>query len=100
MAKREAGKTTTVAYVIPIKAVAEARKIASQLRQRGINTDIDMNGRDVKKNLEYAAAAGIPYVVFVGEKEVKERKVKVRDMRNGREELLAVKDLTDKLAKA
>lgn len=81
-------------------AAAETKKIATQLRNKGINTDIDLSGRDVKKNLEYAAAAGIPYVVFVGEKEMKAGKIKLRDMSRGKEVLLAVKDLTDKLANA
>ncbi|MBI2580311.1 histidine--tRNA ligase [Candidatus Woesearchaeota archaeon] len=48
--QKERKKTTTQAYVIPVKTVAEAQKIASQLRKNGINTDIDLNGRDVKKN--------------------------------------------------
>jgi len=86
----EKRRTTTVAYVIPIKAVAEATKIAAKLRQSGINTDIDMNGRDIKRNLEYAAAAGIPYAIFVGEKEVKEGKVKLRDMASGEEKYVTV----------
>ncbi len=88
IAGKEKRKTTTIAYVIPIKAVAEAKKIAAQLRKKGINTDIDMSGRDVKRNIEYAAAAGIPYVVFVGEKEAKEGKVKLRNMKSGDENAL------------
>ncbi|MBI2550084.1 histidine--tRNA ligase [Candidatus Woesearchaeota archaeon] len=100
-AAKEKRRTITTVYVIPIKvAAAETKKIATQLRNKGINTDIDLSGRDVKKNLEYAAAAGIPYVVFVGEKEMKAGKIKLRDMSRGKEVLLAVKDLTDKLANA
>ncbi len=87
---KEKRRTTTAVYVIPIKAVAEAKKIAAKLRSNGVNTDIDLSGRDVKKNLEYAAAAGIPYVVFVGEKEVKEGKVKLRNLKTGREESVTI----------
>lgn len=83
-AKEKAG-TTTKAYVIPIKAAAEARKIAALLRQAGISTDIDLNNRDIKRNLEYAASAGIPYAIFIGEKEAREGKVKLRDMKTGEE---------------
>ncbi len=94
---REKKRTTTAVYVIPIKAVAQAQKIADKLRQKRINTDIDLSGRDVKKNLEYVSSAGIPYAVFVGEQEVKEGKVKARDMRTGEEELLTVKELLERL---
>lgn len=95
-AAKEKRRTTTTVYVIPIKAVSEAKKIAGQLRQKGVNTDLDLSGRDVKKNLEYAAAAGIPFVVFVGEKEVREGKVKLREMKTGKESLVTV----DEAAKA
>ncbi len=98
IARKERRKTTTAAYVIPINAFAEAKEIASQLRKAGVNTDTDMSGRDVKKNLEYAAAAGIPYVVFVGEREAKEGKVKVRDMKTGKEEAISVEETVRRLA--
>lgn len=91
--QKEKQKTTTMVYIIPIKAAGEAKKIAAKLRQKGVNTDIDLTGRDLKKNLEYVAAAGIPFVVFVGEKEVKERKIKVRNMNTGKEETITVEEL-------
>src|SRR3989344_5925994 len=62
-------KTTTHAYVIPIKALNESMKIAQQLRDSGIKTDIDSMDRSISKNLEYANTLGIPFVVFVGKKE-------------------------------
>ncbi len=99
MVEKEGRKTTTAAYVIPIKAVAEARKIAVELRKKGINTDSDMNNRDIKKNLEYAAAAEIPYAVLVGEKEVKSGKVTLRDMRTGKEETVTIAEALNLLAK-
>ena len=95
--KKEKRKTTTTVYVIPIKAVAEAKKIAGQLRKRGINTDIDMSNRDIKRNLEYAASAGILYAVFVGENEARQGKIKVRNINTGKEELLTVNEFSDKL---
>ncbi|HIG98252.1 TPA: histidine--tRNA ligase [Candidatus Woesearchaeota archaeon] len=84
-------KTTAAAvYVIPIKVEAEGKKIAGQLRKLGVNADVDMSNRDIKRNLEYAAAAGIPYAAFIGEKEVKEGKIRVRDMASGAEKLVAL----------
>lgn len=90
IAGKERKKTTTVAYVIPIKAAAEAKKIAAQLRKKGINTDIDMSNRDIKKNLEYVAAAGIPFAIFVGEKEITEGKVRMKNMGSGEEKSLTI----------
>src|SRR3989338_547156 len=47
-------KTATKIYAIPIKALNESMKIAEQLRDAGINTDIDLNDKGPSKNLEYA----------------------------------------------
>jgi len=92
-------KTTTQIYVIPIKTLNESMKIAQQLRDAGINTDIDSMERGPSKNLEYANSLGIPYVIFVGKKELQENKVKLRDMKTGKEELLNLKDAIKILAK-
>ena len=84
-----ARSTTTAAYVIAIKIpLPEAKKVANQLRQNGIRTDLDLSGRDIKKNLEYVAAVGIPYAVFVGEKELQEGSVTIRSMNDGKEQKL------------
>ena len=53
--------------------------------------------RGPSKNLEYANSLGIPYVVFVGKKELEENKVKLRDMKSGKEEMLEVDDIIKKI---
>ena len=90
-------KTNAKVYVIPIKTLNESMKIAQQLRDAGINTDIDLMDRGPSKNLEYANSLGIPYVVFVGKKELQENKVKLRDMGSGEEELLNIKEVIKRL---
>ena len=90
-------KTNTKVYIIPIKTINESIKIAQQLRDAGINTDIDSMDRGPSKNLEYANSLGIQYVVFVGKKELQEYKVKLRDMKSGKEEMLKVEDVVKKL---
>ena len=63
-------------------------KIAQQFRDAGINTDIDLNEKGPSKNLEYANSLGIPFVLFVGKKELQENKLKLRDMKTGNEEMM------------
>ena len=46
-------------------------------------------GRGVSKNLNYANSLGIPYVIFIGEDELRQNKVKVRDMKSGEEKLVS-----------
>ncbi len=90
-------KTPTQVYIIPIKTIKEASEITQNLRSEGIKADIDLNEKGISKNLDYANSYGIPYVLFVGEKELKEKKVKLRDMKTGKEELLSLKDVIKKL---
>ena len=51
---------------------------------------MDLSGRSVGKNLEYASKMEIPFAILVGEQEIKAGKVKLRDMATGSEELLTV----------
>lgn len=90
-------KTNTKVYVIPIKTINESIKIAQQLRDAGINADIDLNEKGPSKNLEYANSLGIPFVLFVGKKELQENKLKLRDMKSGKEEMLRLDQIIEKL---
>ena len=90
-------KTVTQVYIIPIKTIKESLKIVEQLRDAGINADMDLNERGISKNLDYASALNIPFVLFVGSKELSEKKVKLRDMKTGKEELLKVDEAVSRL---
>ncbi len=96
--KKAKRKSTLVkAFVIPINQNAVAMRIADELRKGGVNTDLDLIGRSPGKNLDYANKLGIPYVVFVGEQEVKAKKYKLRDMISGKEEMLTVRQIVSEL---
>src|SRR3989344_8845045 len=96
--KKEAKKKTSAkVYIIPIKSLNESMKIAQKLREAGINTDIDLLEKGPSKNLEYANSLGIPFVLFVGKKELQEGKLKLRDMKSGEEELLDFDFVLEKL---
>lgn len=90
VAKKEIKKTVTQIYIIPIKTAKKCIDIAQKLRAEGINVDMDLAERGISKNLDYANSLGIPYVLFVGEQELKANKVKLRDMKTGKEKMAAV----------
>lgn len=92
-------KTPSKVLVIPINTISESLAAAQKLREAGICTDFAIGKKGVTKNLEYASALGIPYVVIIGEDEVKKKKVMLRDMREGKEQLLSLKDVVKKLGK-
>jgi histidyl-tRNA synthetase len=90
-------KSLVKAYLIPIKTTKKCISIAQKLRKAGINTDMDLQGKGISNNLDYANSYGIPYVIFAGERELAEGKVKLRDMKTGKEEILSVETAIEKL---
>lgn len=90
-------KSITQAFVIPIKAENESIKASEELRKAGINTELDILGRGISKNLAYANSMNIPFAIIIGEQELKQDKVKLRDMKSGEEEILSIRNVIQKL---
>lgn len=84
-------------FIISINQLDYSIKIINQLRKNNINCDIDLLQRSISKSLDYANKLEIPYVIFIGEKELKTNKLKLRDMKSGQEELLSLPELIKKL---
>ncbi|MFH0870407.1 MAG: histidine--tRNA ligase [archaeon] len=95
--KGDEKKSVVKAFVVPIKTLKECVKICQELRDAGINADMDYLGRGISKNLGYANDMNIPFSVIVGAKELEEKKIKLRDMKSGKEELLTVKEAVKQL---
>lgn len=91
--KEERVRTVTQVLVIPIQTLKESIKIAKTLRKLGVKTEIDLMGRGISNNLSYANSMGIPYVLFVGKREIKEKKFKLRDMKSGKEKMLKLEEI-------
>ena len=65
---------------------------ANALRGHGIYTDMNVTGRGISKQLEHAHALGIRYAAIIGSQEAAAKKVKLRNMQTGTEELLDISD--------
>ena len=90
-----ASKSITKYYLIPISEEQRgyAIDVLQDLRKKGFNADIALLDRGPGKSLEYASKLGIPFTILIGKEEQKQKKVKVKDMRTGEENLVSVKDL-------
>ena len=60
-------------------------KLATKLRNLNISTQIYLNDKKLKAKLKYADKLEIPYVILIGEDEIKENKVKLKNMKTGEE---------------
>ena len=97
----ELPKTKTQVFVVSIgeNAKNEAAKIAARLRQGGINTETDLMGRNVRKQLDYINSMQIPLTLFVGEKEIQEDKLTLREMGSGAERKVYSEDIAEEIKK-
>ncbi len=83
-------KTPVKVLVVPFGNFSYAIRISREMRSYGVSCLVDLEGKSVSKNMDYANKLGIPFVVFCGEQEEKEKKIKLRDMASGKEELVAM----------
>ncbi|MEM1634364.1 MAG: histidine--tRNA ligase [Nanopusillaceae archaeon] len=74
-------KTIIDVAVIYIKQdlYEEALKIARKLRDLGLRTYIDVSRKKFKNQVEYVVSKNIRYLVIIGEKEIKEKRITVQD---------------------
>jgi histidyl-tRNA synthetase len=72
--------------------------LLTQLRQNNINSEIYPDAAKMKKQLEYADKKKIPYVLIVGSDEMTSGNITVKDMLNGTQERLTIKDIISKLS--
>jgi len=75
-------ETKAVAFIAVAdpKLMNEAIRVAQALRIAGINCQLDLMERSLKNQLEYVSKKAIPFVIFVGEKELKSGKYTVKEM--------------------
>ena len=71
--------------------------IAARLRNEGIATLIYPDTAKMKKQMEYANRRAVPFVAFVGESEMRDGTVTLKDMQSGEQQTLTVDALIEKL---
>ena len=70
-----------------------AMSIPSLLRLNNIPTDIDLSGKNLKKQIEQASES--KYCIIVAPKELEQSKVVLRNMQDGTESQIEIEKLTD-----
>lgn len=79
-----------VSYEYPIK-------ILNLLRSNNYKAQIYFEDVKFKKKLNYANKLGIPYVIIIGDEELKENKVTFKNMQTGEQILCSSEELITKL---
>ncbi|WP_106829316.1 histidine--tRNA ligase [Parabacteroides pacaensis] len=87
-------KTTQLMFVnFGEKEEAYLLPIISQIRKAGIRTEIYPEAGKMKKQMSYADTKKIPFVALVGENEINENKINLKNMLTGEQKLVTTEEL-------
>ena len=79
-----------VMIVSMVDDFSKSIEIATKLRENGINTQIYTDNAKIKKQFNYANRLGIPYVIIIGEDEINNNVVSLKNMESGEQETVSV----------
>ncbi|MCX6768221.1 MAG: HisS family protein, partial [Candidatus Micrarchaeota archaeon] len=98
LSEKQEKKTYTKIFIASLpEAYSYALSVARKLREGGIETETDIMGRALGKQLDYANSQGIPFVAVVGKKEMEEKKITLKDMKTGGSSYLSLEEALRKL---
>ena len=85
----EAGGASCDALVLPMtEELSPAITAAAALRRAGLRVQLYTEKKKFKARMSYADKLGVPYVVFLGEDEIAEGLLSLKDMRTGEQQKL------------
>ncbi len=89
-------------YIIPIgeESLSYAYDVLAELREEKIKADFDLKDRGIGKALGYADKAGFQFSMLIGEDEIEEEEIAVKDMESGEQERVDREDILEVIADA
>ena len=78
--------------------IKNSLKLANKLRENGIPTDLYSEKAKLKKQLQYANNNNIPFVIIIGEDEIKNGKYILKNMKDGNQNLLTINEIINKMS--
>jgi histidyl-tRNA synthetase len=91
-----APETDAVVIIIGDQYTA-AQKILNELRAEGARLAVDSSGRKIDAQIRSAVKSGVPFVLFIGEEEIKNATFKLRNLKRGEELHLPAKQVAETL---
>ncbi|MDE6520494.1 MAG: histidine--tRNA ligase [Ruminococcus sp.] len=73
-------------------ALNQAMILSQQLRKDGIVAEFDVMGRGIKAQMKYANKIGALFTIVIGDNELENNIVKVKDMETGAETVICIND--------
>jgi len=85
--------TTDVYLIVLGDVLKQAEKVAGTLREEGVNVAVDITGRKIDKQIKAAVKMNVPYLLFVGEKEVETETYRLKDILSEQEAELSIEQI-------
>ena len=79
------------------ETIAESLKLASELRQQGLRVTVYPEADKLGKQFKYAAQINVPYVCVLGDSEIAENKVTLKNMASGEQKPVARDKVADEI---
>lgn len=87
-------KSIAEVLVVPmVQDLTVPIQIATDLRKKGISTEVYLNDKKLKAKMKYADKLEIPYVIVVGEDEINSGVVKIKNMKTGEEKETSIQNI-------
>lgn len=91
-------KQSSVAKVLVVSMVEDTSyslKVANALRNEGIATEVYLEDKKIKAKFKYADKLKIPYVIVIGEDEINNKLVTVKNMNNGEQQTISIEEVIE-----
>ncbi len=79
------------------KELSYSLQSVKKFREAGIAAEVYPESTKIKKQMAYANAKGAPYVAIIGENEMNENKIMLKDMISGEQELMTLEQAIEKI---
>ena len=88
---KETQKSIAKVLIAPMtENIERALEVSKILRDNGINTEVYLEDKKIKAKFKYADHLQIPYVIIIGEDEIKNKTVSLKNMENGEQQTISL----------
>ena len=95
--KIESNNNVLISY-LSNNLIKNSLELANKLREKGIPTDLYSEKAKLKKQLQYANNNNIPFVIIIGEDEIRNGKYILKNMKDGNQNLLTINEIINKMS--
>ena len=90
----------SIAKVLVVSMVEDKSKaveVAATLRKENIETEVYLEDKKIKAKFKYADRLSIPYVIVIGEEEIENNVVTLKNMETGEQKTISLKEAIEKI---